>query len=46
VYHDHISIEDKFNIMIVPYFTSRLNKLSDFDGFVSRWYLPGEELFF
>ena len=32
--------------MIVPYFQSRLDGLKDFDGFVSRWYVPGESLYF
>lgn len=46
IYQDHISIEDKYNIMIVPYFQSRLKDLPSFDGFVSRWYFPGESLYF
>ena len=46
VWSDHISIEGKINIIRVPYFFSRLDELPSFDGFVARWYLPGESLQF
>lgn len=32
--------------MRVPYFFDRLNGLPSFDGFVARWYIPGEKLIF
>ena len=32
--------------MRVPYYDQRLNDLESFDGFVGRWYLPAERLYF
>ena len=32
--------------MRVPYYEERLKDLESFDGFVARWYLPAERLYF
>lgn len=44
IYQDHIYIADSIPIMRTPYFTERLSNLTEFDGFVGRWYFPGEKL--
>ena len=46
VYDDHINIEGKIAVMRVPYYQERLKDLEPFDGFVARWYIPGEKLYF
>ena len=46
IYDDHINIEGKIAVMRVPYYEERLKDLDSFDGFVARWYIPGESLYF
>jgi hypothetical protein len=46
VFEDHINMRDTFPVMRVPYYRERLANLSSFDGFVSRWYIPAEKLYF
>ena len=46
VFDDHINIENKIPVMRVPYYNERLAGLESFDGFVARWYIPGEKLYF
>ena len=38
--------DSAFPIMRVPYYRERLEGLPSFDGFVARWYIPGEKLYF
>ena len=45
VYEDHVVIEG-VNIIRVPYFFDRIQNLPSYQGFVARWYLPGEPLQF
>lgn len=46
VYDDHINIDGTIPVMRVPYYNERLDDLESFDGFVARWYIPGEKLYF
>lgn len=46
VYPDHIAIEDTVPVLRVGYYEERLDGLEDFDGFVGRWYIPSEKLYF
>lgn len=46
VYEDHLDLKDSFPIMRVPYYREKLSELANFDGFVARWYIPGEKLYF
>ena len=46
VFEDHINIDGKIPVLRVPYYEERLKDLESFDGFVARWYIPGESLTF
>ena len=46
MYPDHININDKVPILRTKFYQERLANLPNFDGFVARWYIPGENLYF